>query len=202
LTDDRKGAGGEVRRLALLLALVASAAFVVGCLDDGQNGSKEDLETEAVGNASQASSRANLSSVTAIVDLHSTPPAFEFDVLCQGGGGPSLPREEAAYLLPGTDELRIEVEIAPSYTSMQVGYVLDSNAADHASENNRSITWLPQIGPGEQRTFTVNVSSDQVEKPGEERWTFYQRMQPPGVDDVCYTGGGTGEKHIEIEAVP
>jgi len=199
VTDPDADSGGCCPRVLPFFVVAAVVLLTAGCLSGGP--SSPSNASEDVGPTSDSPSTAH-AEPTKIVDIHNDEGAKEADVACLAGGAPSLPRESGAYVAAGTSQLRVEVSLALTYTSTQVGYALDSNAADHADDNNRSITWLPQVGPGEEATFTVNVSSDQLEEPGENRWTFYQRMQPPGVDDVCYTGGGMGEKDTVIEAVP
>lgn len=185
------------------LLLIATMVLLSGCLGaPGNGGAEDDTRGEEPAVKEAARSNVTLEDPSTIVRVNQTSrTGFAADVLCQFGGGPKLDRVDGSRILVGTAHLEVEVELSATYTSLQVGYVLDSNGAEHAPENNRSIHWLPQVGPGEERTLTVSVNATQFE--GEEnRWAFYARMQPPGVDDVCYTGGGSGPLRVHIRAMP
>lgn len=199
----------ETHRNSLLLwllisSLLVAASGLAGCL--GGDETVEPAESSGEGDdpaAGSATDEQRLTEVTPIVDLEDDPAtAWEADVLCLAGGGPILPRVEGNYVLPGTESLSVHVEVPPTHTAVQVGYVLDSNEARGAPQNNRSITWLPQVDPGDSQDFTVEVAPGEHETGGETRWAFYERHQPPGVSEVCYTGGGVGPQPILIDAVP
>lgn len=190
--------GGPSSSSLLFIIFSVLLITMAGCLGNELESGSEALET----NAGAALNDERLQERTTIVKVRSGERAVEADVACAMSGGPKLPRSSVDFIKAGTDELEVNVSLAATYSSIQVGYVLDSNDAGHAPSNNRSIAWLPQVGPGQEATFRVDVATEQTEEPGEPRWTFYQRMQPPTVDDICYTGGGMGEKEITIDAVP
>lgn len=191
-----------VHRFFELFVVLIVLLLLSGCLGgSGEGGEGSNASVSPMTDANSSGPR--LVEPVKLVEVNTTSrTGFALDVLCTFGGGPKLDRIEGNHVLPGTSEVTVEVRLSMTYTSTQVGYVLDSNGADHAPENNRSITWLPQVGPGEHRSFTVEVQADETEDTGEYRWAFYSRKQPPGVDDVCYTGGGSGPVKVDIHAVP
>lgn len=188
---------------SLLVLFFIGGASLTGCLESGDSPELESSGEPDARDPLNGSEVRELTEVTPIVDLgDASATAWEADVLCVAGGGPMLPRVDGNHVLPGTETLNVRLEVPISHTAVQVGYVLDSNEAGHAPSNNRSITWLPQVNPGEARNFTVDVEPQQQERGKETRWAFYQRHQPPGIAEVCYTGGGVGPKTIRVDAVP
>lgn len=106
-------------------------------------------------------------------------------------------------ILPGTGHLSISAEAAATYAGrLQLGYVVDGNSAKHAGGVNKSITWLEPVPHGGNRSYEVAVPANQTEAPDHPtRWDFYYRLQPPAMEQDCYTGAGAGEIRIQIDAV-
>lgn len=116
----------------------------------------------------------------------------EFDLACQFGGGPELPRADGR-VLEGTDRLRVAVTVEPGWTGLQVGHALDGG----------EVTWLgPPLGSGSAE-WLVEVAPEQFEAPvGAARWSFFEQMNlPEPATQDCYTGGGAGSYAIRITAV-
>lgn len=116
----------------------------------------------------------------------------EFDVACQFGGGPELPRADGR-VLEGTGRLRVAVTVEPGWTGLQVGHALDGG----------DITWLgPPLSSG-RAEWLVEVAPEQAEAPmGAARWSFFAQMNlPEPATQDCYTGGGAGSYTIRIVAV-
>lgn len=200
----------------LLAVLLGLAVLAGGCLGDDGASSVEEAspgddapdsgeETGAVPSSTQGDTPWDGGEHLTIVDSEQQLPAFEADVLCTFGGGPRQPRSNNP-IAQGADHLEVQVEVAPTYTGLQVGYTVDGNGADHEKDVNTSITWLPVVPGGQTETFEVPVPPGQVEwRNGMDlgtRWDFYERLQPPrGGGDMCYTGAGAGEMHILVTAV-
>lgn len=141
--------------------------------------------------ASQPTALPIVSDVVTIVDHDVDLVGVEHDEFCRSGGGPELQRIDGALIRSGTDHLAIHVEVAPTYTSLQVGYSIDDG----------DTTWLEPVAGGDRGEFTIPVPLEMTEK-SEPRWRFAYQLNLPVAPQECYTGAGSGHRSILIEAVP
>lgn len=183
--------------------LLAALVLTAGCLGDGSspaNGAEGHQGTAQ--DAGDQAAVSNASWPIPLVRVEGIQTGFEADAACTSGGAPKQPRVGEGRVLAGTDHLEVHVEVPPTATRQQVGWVLDSNGAAHASGNNRSIHWLEPVDPGTSTNQTIPVDGDQLETAtGTQRWAFYARYVPPGTETDCYTGGSVGKDVVSIDAV-
>lgn len=171
-----------------------------GCLmgEDGFGEGGESVEPAASG--SEAGDIWEGGDRLTVVDHeHDVEGGFEADVLCTSGGGPIIPRTGAPVAVE-TDQLEITISVEPVWTGIQVGYVVDGTNAGYATGEEKEITWLETVYPTMEETFHVSVGGDQFEEPGPDRWSFYYQVNP-GLEEACYTGGGSGTWAVTIDAV-
>lgn len=194
------------RRIALLsIVLIGVLLATAGCLggERNENGSSDDASA-SVGSPNGSQAPWDGARRLELVRFHVGVNHVEGSEgsCAEGSTGPQLDRTGEP-VLNGTDHLEVTAKAAESYAGrLQIGYVLDSNSADHAGQVNKTITWLEPIPAGENETRKVQVGADQTEPPNSStRWDFYYRFQPPEGERECYTGAGAGEISIRIDAV-
>lgn len=203
----------------MLVLAVVPGSVLTGCLDggeeaqegtrspagdgdDGRTGSapSEDARDQAPGDGErphaenepdpwQGADRLRLLEIEGVVHRES-------DVACTRGGGPEHQRTENP-VAPGTARIEVEVSTGPTWTGLQVGYMIDD---PDGLEGREGVIWLEPV-QGETRTFEIPVQPDQIEGDGPRLWHFYHRVNPTGDDELCYTGVGIGEWSILIDAV-
>lgn len=125
-----------------------------------------------------------------LVDAHSGPGfGFEFDVLCESGGGVPLPREENATVSPAHTMFVFTYAATPGSTGVQIGYALDGG----------DITWLPTVTAGE-RTEEVEIPPGANETAGQTRWVFWFQQNVEAAPQDCYTGFQLPGRSVTVEA--
>lgn len=146
--------------------------------------------------ASDPDRTANASQVPQILVNVDPGQIQEFDIVCALGGGHILPREDG-YVLSSATSIRVTVSIDPTFTGMQIGWALDTFEEEARQVD---VNWLSPPARAETRSYTIPIATDQYETPPKSRWSFYSQMNP-GVEEACYTGGGSGYWTILVEAV-
>lgn len=123
-----------------------------------------------------------------ILDRHSSTTEADLPLCLGGGSGFDLQRT-GNQILNGTRHLEVTVSAAPGQTGVQAGYSIDGS--EHV--------WLPTVTNGIE-TFIVPVSQETFEP--EARWRFRHQMNlPDPATQPCYTGGGSGQWDIVVQAV-
>ncbi|HWG90037.1 MAG TPA: hypothetical protein VNZ52_04220 [Candidatus Thermoplasmatota archaeon] len=126
----------------------------------------------------------------ALVAYRNNLQGAEFDFQCATGGKVGLDRIPGARVAPGTSHLEVRVTSPPTNTGLQVGWALDEAEPQ----------WLPVVF-ADEATQQIPVPPEALENET-ARWTFYYQLNLQGAEQKCYTGAGTGERAITIEAIP
>lgn len=110
------------------------------------------------------------------------------DLACATGGS-SVPREQGVHV-NGTRKLLVEVEMAPTWTGIDVGYAYDEEET----------VWFASFGPP-GGSAEIPVDPTQWESRTRKNvWTFPYRFNVAAAPQDCYTGAGTGTMSIRIVA--
>lgn len=164
-----------------VLVLVPLALLAAGCTSAGDPPDVSTAATDAAGPAPAAEP-------TIIFEGGGmSPGAVEFDLMCVGGGGVMLTRQDNASILPGVTKLVGTLSMT-SGTGWQLGYEIDG----------AEIVWIEPLGPGTS-TFEIPVDPSQTEEDG-ERWIFWHQANLPGpLAQECYTGAILNGWSLKLE---
>lgn len=108
------------------------------------------------------------------------------DFACATGG--ATLRREMGVLVNNTDELHVEIAMAPTFSGVQFGYAVDGEEP----------AWLPTfLPPGGE--LDIPVAPEEWESPTRKNvWEFRYRHNVGGADPDCNTGAGTGALRILV----